>query len=116
MSSLSGKNQMERDQVPQSNQNVFVTAARTIALHESVLHCTANTATDNYTVTLPSVAEAAGLTFSIRALLIANSKAVTIAHAGDSVSWTNIVLDATGERATLRSNGSQWVVEESVVA
>lgn len=114
--SQAAKNRAERDQVPDASQEVFVTAARSIALHESVLHCTANTATDSYTVTLPPVALANGLRFSIRALLIANSKTVTIAHNGDSVSWTNIALDATGERATVLSNGTQWIVEESVTA
>jgi hypothetical protein len=101
--------------VSQRGKIVFKTAAATIGLNERTIKCTANTATDSYTLTLPSVSDAMGMIFSFSAT-IANAKVITVAHAGDSENWTNLTLDTDNDRATLYSNGVAWCVIENAIA
>jgi len=64
---------------------------------------------ETVTIQLPAVAEAAGLTFTIRATT--DGGGVTISDSDDSVEWGgDYTTDADGEYITFTSTGSQWVV------
>lgn len=58
-------------------------------------------------IQLPSVAEAKGISYTIRADDATN--AATVRDADDSVNWSDITLDATDEHVTVRSTGHAWV-------
>lgn len=69
-----------------------------------------------FTLTLPPVAEAKGLTFRIT--VISNTAAVTVSNygystTGDSYGWSDITLNASGENVTLYSDGHVWTTLES---
>ena len=66
------------------------------------------TSTNTVTVQLPSVVAAEGITYHIR--VITDGGGVTIADQDDSEEWSDLVTDADGEYATVRSNGRQWSV------
>ncbi len=83
--------------------------ARDLKLWEENIYV--STAAAAGTLTLPSVAEAAGLTFNIYSLGATNN--LTIKDRGDSLGWTNITLVNAGDCASLRSNGRQWILIES---
>jgi hypothetical protein len=82
----------------------FKTAAGAIALHENVVR--ADTTGGAMTLTLPPVALAQGNFYSIH--LVTDNGDLTIAHAGDSYSWTNIVLGDALENVLLYSDGFSW--------
>ena len=88
--------------------NLIVTAAKVLTTDDTVIECTANTATDDYNITLPSVSAATGRFYSISATLVANSKAATVIDAGDSIVDISLALDTTGDRAVFFSNGRNW--------
>ena len=88
---------------------VDVTGAVTLTAYQRTIRATANTATDDYAITLPGVAEAAGLVVSIRAT-IANSKTVTVQDQDDSEDWGgDYDLDTDGDRIVLMSDGRSWL-------
>jgi len=87
--------------------SVDVIAATALAIGSQNVSCTANTATDNYTVTLPPVAASAGDIISISAI-IANSKAVTVTDYGSETSITDVVLNTTLDNLVLYSTGVYW--------
>ena len=87
----------------------YLTAAVSLTIREQVVRVTANTASDDWTLTLPSVAEAAGLLFSIVST-IANAKTVTVADAGDDADFSNLTLDTDDDYAVLWSDGLRWYV------
>lgn len=57
-------------------------------------------------VQLPSVAEAKGISYSIR--VDDASNATTVRDADDSVAWSDITLNATDENVTVESDGHAW--------
>ncbi len=73
-----------------------------------------------FTLSLPSVAEAAGLTFTIS--VDSNTAAVTLTDFGgtsyhDSVNWEgDFTLDAAEDRIVLKSDGREWIVVENQIA
>lgn len=85
-----------------------VVAAVTLGLNNRFVRCTANTATNNYSITLPPVAEAVGIKISIHATLIANSKAVTVQDQDDSQDWSDLTIDVTADGVLLFSDGMKW--------
>lgn len=85
-----------------------VVAAVTLNLYNRFVRCTANTATDNYSITLPPVAEAVGIIISIHATSIANSKAVTVQDQDDSQDWSDLTIDVTADGVLLFSDGLKW--------
>lgn len=90
------------------NNVEYVTAAKTLALDERVVRATANTATDNYSITLPPVAQAAGLFFAVHAT-IADSKVITLQDQDDSDDWDgDYTLDADNDGILLFSDGIRW--------
>jgi hypothetical protein len=69
-----------------------------------------------FTISLPPVAEAKGLTYDITVLT--STAAVTVSNygystTGDSYGWTDITLDAAGERTQLYSDGTRWIETEA---
>jgi len=95
---------------------VRISAAATLGLYQRHVRATANTASGSYTITLPSVAESAGVEFSITAT-IANAKVVTLADQNDSEDWAaDLLLDTDGDSVTLKSDGNRWVVVENSIA
>lgn len=109
MASLTARNV---DQVERRNRVLHVTAARTLAAYENVVRGTANTATDNYTLTMPPASECEGVVFSIYAELIANSKTITVASSGEG--WSNFALTVTGDVVVLQSDGRRWNILEEI--
>ena len=99
---------LHREQVSSENKFVEKTAAATLKLHEQLVFCTANTATDDYTLTLPPVSQAAGLSFYIYAT-IANAKAVTVQDNNDDAGMDDIALDTDADDVLLYSTGKQWI-------
>lgn len=83
-----------------------VTAAATLTNQDLIVNITTNGA---YTITLPPVAECAGAILAIFQTGSGTST-VTIAHAGDSLGWTNQITNAAGEAVVLFSTGIMWVV------
>lgn len=104
------------ESVPLRNSTLHVTAARTLALYERFVRGTANTVTDSYALTLPPVGEAAGLTYTIRAESIANSKTITVNErsTGDAEGYSAFVLTATGDVVVLESDGKRWNILEEI--
>ena len=104
------------EQVPLRNSTIHVTAARSLALYERFVRGTANTATDSYVLKLPPVGEAAGLTYTILAELIANSKTITVSEnsTGDSEGYSDLVLTVTADRVVLSSDGKRWNILEEI--
>lgn len=82
----------------------FITAATTLGLYQNVVR--ASSSGSAYTITLPSVTEAKGMTFTFNATAISGN--ITIAHAGDSEQWTNIVLNGANDGVALFSDGRKW--------
>ncbi len=64
----------------------------------------------DYAITLPPVAEAAGLTFSFTVVEDISSYPVTIQDQDESFDWTDIVLTANNEHVLLYSDGRTWQV------
>lgn len=82
-------------------------ATHKLTLGESVVKASANTASDNFTLYLPDVAEAAGMLFSIE-VIIADGKTVTLADNDESLDWTDVVLDTDGDGILHYSDGRKW--------
>lgn len=106
---------MPKDYAAQANARTpeliaYVSAATTLAVNQTTVEATANTASGDYTVTLPPVALSRGQVYTIRAS-IANSKTVTVAASGEalngSATWK---LDADGDELVLYSDGRAWHV------
>jgi hypothetical protein len=85
----------------------FIIAAGAINPGIKRVFCTANTATDSYTVTLPGVSQSAGEFVYVEAS-IANSKVVTLTDAGDDAAFVNKTLDANDDHILLFSTGKLW--------
>lgn len=60
------------------------------------------------TVTLPSVAEAAGRIYTVACRSASN--AITLQDQDDSEAWTDLTLDAVGDKVALYSDGLAWHV------
>jgi len=103
--------------VPERDLQRFATLnelAIEMTLRDQFLRVSGSSTTST-TITLPSVAEAAGLTFTITAN-IADTAVYLLQDRDDSLNWTNLTLDADEDRVTLYSNGREWVVVENVIA
>ena len=84
---------------------VFKTAAYSMTINDR--HVRADASGGSFTLTLPSVAEAAGMIFDIEAVDV-DSTAVTVQDKGDDAGLTNITLNADNEHVVLYSNGYSW--------
>jgi len=83
---------------------VVKTAAATLTVRETRVQ--ADTTGGAFTLTLPSVVEAKGLTFSI--IFLTDNGNLTIADADDSYNWTDEVFDNALDRTLLYSDGLVW--------
>ena len=91
-------NELVRDQF------VVKTAAATLTLLETQVR--ANTTAGAMAITLPSVAEAKGLTFSI--ILETDNGDLTIQDADDSYNWSDLTCDDALDGYLLYSDGHVW--------
>ena len=93
--------------LPSGAQTVHLSAAATLTISQRLVFGTVNTANGSYTVTLPDVAEAAGLIFYVRAD-VANSKVLTLEDNGNDAGLTDLVLDTDNDSIILFSTGKEW--------
>jgi len=103
--------------VAERDKTVFFTSTetgeiKTLALYEQTL--IVNCASYTCTIQLPYVAEAVGLTFSIA--IVSGTEVCTIVDQDDSLGWTDVTIEDTGDTLTVRSNGTQWILVESYEA
>ena len=75
---------------------------------QRIVFCTANTASDDWTLTLPPVSQCQGMFFYIYAT-IANSKSVTVEDNSDDAGFTDVVLNTDGDHLLLFSTGKTWI-------
>lgn len=75
------------------------------------------TTTNSYglTVTLPSVAQAAGMMFFFYAVVIDSGDNVSITDKGDDIDFTDITLNADNESCVLVSDGIHWFAFDGTV-
>ena len=66
-------------------------------------------------ITLPNVAEAKGMTYSIR-IHVGGTNDLTIQDRDDSEGWTDVTIEDANDTLTVRSNGVQWIIVESTEA
>jgi len=91
--------------------------SKQLTVRDQIVRCTNDYAV---TMSLPPVAEAAGLTFTIS--VTSATAAVTLTDFGgssynDSVNWEgNFTLDAAEDTITLESDGRTWHVLEEEIA
>jgi len=104
-----------------SDRHYFYTAADTTAVQLTVLQQIVRIANAYaFTLSLPSVAEAAGLTFTIS--VSTATAAVTVTDFGgtsynDSINWEgDFTLDTAEDTITLHSDGRTWHVLEEEIA
>ena len=117
---LERKSRMESEQLTEDSRITFYTPTATTAVQmtvrDQVYRCTNNFA---FTLSLPSVAEAAGLTFTIST--VNATAAVTLTDFGgtgfnDSINWEgDFTLDDTEDTITVKSDGRTWhILEEEI--
>ena len=104
-----------------SDKHYFYTAADTTAVGLTILQQVVRIGNAfAFTLSLPSVAEAAGLTFTIS--VDSATAAVTLTDFGgasynDSINWEgDYTLDAAEDRIVIHSNGREWTVLENQIA
>lgn len=90
-------------------QIAILNEATTLAAYQTFVRGTANTASDDWTLTLPPVAEARGLMYSIVAT-IANAKTITVTDGGDDSNFSDLTLDTDDDHVVLWSDGERWHV------
>lgn len=90
------------------NKYAEISAAYQMKNYDYVLRLIASATTGAYIVTLPSVVEAKGRTYSFLARDADATNKVTISDGGDSESWSDLVLNNTGEGAVFYSDGLTW--------
>jgi hypothetical protein len=116
---LGPSNRLVRESIEtgRSQRGVYteITAAATIAVGDSVVHCTAVTDQADYAVTLPAVGEAAGMVVTVHAT-IGDDEIITLQDQDDSVAWTNIPLDTDADYVVLYCDGRYWHTIKNGVA
>lgn len=100
--------------MPSIQKPLQVSAAYSMTLADTLIHLTIAT---NFNLTLPDVAEAQGLTFTIYCVArSANACTLVEKASGNSLGWVNKTIDAAGEKQVLRSDGKTWTFVESIPA
>lgn len=85
--------------------------AYSIAVGDQVVHVTTVADEGAITLTLPSVAMAAGKIYSIMLITLGDDEVITIADNDDSVDWADITnMDAANDSVVLYSDGYKWHV------
>lgn len=93
---------------PHDRQLNNVTAATTLEVYQTTVRAATTSSGSAFTITLPPVSKAKGLTYAIFMTARDTTKDITVSDAGDSRSWTNIVLNAANEYTVLESDGEKW--------
>lgn len=107
-----GSNRRLQDLGPSTQVPLAVSAARTLTLADTLVHLTIST---NFTLKMPDVAEAQGLTFTIYCVArSANACTLTEFASGNSLGWVDKTIDAAGEKHVLQSDGKTWTFIESI--
>lgn len=92
----------------------YVGAAATLKVTDQTVVLTV---TGAYTVTLPEVAEARGRMYSFtQSPGVTGTGDITITDAGDDASFTDVIIDAENEKATLYSDGVHWHMLEGATS
>lgn len=97
-------NEQMRAVVSGDDRMVVKTAAATLKLYEQQVQ--ADTTLGAMTITLPGVAEAKGLLFSI--ILETDNGDLSIADADDSYNWSDLTCDGAKDGYLLYSDGLVW--------
>ena len=80
----------------------------TLAMTTRMRSLVLTTADNHLAVTLPPVAESAGMWFCFYLITRGGSYDVTVADDADDVDFTSVVLNAANESLMLFSNGTHW--------
>jgi len=110
------KQRIDNEILTAADKTYFYTAATTDAVQLTTRQQIVRIANAHaFTLSLPSVAEAKGLTFVIS--VNSATAAVTLADLGDSVNWEgDYTLDAAEDRIALKSDGREWIEIENAIA
>jgi len=90
----------------QSGKVVFATSTLAMDVNDQMVRCTTDD-TLGFTVTLPSVREAAGRIYSIM-LEVNGGTSVTLENKGDDSVLTDITFDTVLDYALMFSDGYSW--------
>ena len=93
-----------------SNATPIITAAYLMTIRDTDLKV--NSTTGAFQVTLPPVAECAGMEYVIRQM--ASATTVTIVDKGDASVATSVTLTSATAAIALKSNGERWFTEFTV--
>lgn len=99
---------VRRDKVVDLDSSDLTSSAYKLSPLETVVHATANTASDDWTLYLPPVSMSAGVILSVRAT-IANSKAITVTDVDDP-EWSDLTLDTDEDSFLAYCDGYRWWV------
>jgi len=116
------RTRIDSELLSESDKMLFYTPeadddTRQLEVHEQVVRISNE---HTLLLSLPSVAEAAGLEYSIS--VDSDTAAVTLTDFGaatvhDSINWEgNYTLDAEEDRIVLKSDGREWIVVENQIA
>lgn len=95
-------------ELDENAQTQHLTAAATLRRANVFVYCTVNTATDDWTLTLPPVSEAQGMIVYIY-VTMANAKTLTVQDNADDAGMTDLDMDADADDVVLFSTGKFWV-------
>ena len=114
MSQETRQARMLQEQVPPNIRKITQAAdetAYTIAVDDQVVHVTTTADEGNITLTLPSVAMAAGKIYTIMLITLGDDEVISIVDNDDSVDWSDITdMDAANDSVCLYSDGYKWHV------
>ena len=96
------------DEVKQ--KTVIVSATKSLGIGEQVVRASTLSGGSAFTITLPSVVEAAGQLYSITQVARDSTKDVTVEDLDGDAGLTDVVLDLADEHVILLSNGYTWAL------
>lgn len=100
---MSNWNQALVDQVPDRHRTVFVASTTTLELYETNVNVDVS---QTFTLTLPSVSAARGVTFSFRCY--STGGAVTLTDGGDDSEFSDVTLNTDNQESIVYSDGEHW--------
>ena len=101
------KDGLEIGQVPRRTSTVYLGNENyTVQLSDRAIRQSVSS-TATWTITLPPVSKAAGLTLTI-SVTIADTAQVAVQDRDDSDNWTDLDMDADNDRVVLYSDGVEW--------
>ena len=91
-------------------KTVLPEAAKSLSIGEQVVRAKTTAAGVAFTITLPSVVEAAGELYSITMVARDAAKNITVQDLDDDAGLGDVVLDLADEHVILLSNGYTWAL------